>query len=65
MASTAKRVAMASGNHWVVIGLAIRIRGTGKNYCLPIHVRLHLPGKGQPGEAELGTPKMRPQPQRR
>lgn len=53
VASTAKRVATASGNHWVVIGLAIRIPGTEKIYCLPIHARLHLPGKGQPSEATL------------
>jgi len=54
VASTAKRVATASGNHWVVMGLAIRIPGTEKIYCLPIHARLHLPGKGQPTEATLG-----------
>lgn len=53
VASTAKRVATASGNHWVVVGLAIRIPGTEKIYCLPIHARLHLPGKGQPSEATL------------
>jgi len=53
VASTAKRVATASGNHWVVVGLAIRIPGTEKIYCLPIHMKLHLPGKGQPSEAAL------------
>jgi hypothetical protein len=53
VASTAKRVATASGNHWVVVGLAIRIPGTEKIYCLPIHARLHLPGAGQPSEATL------------
>jgi hypothetical protein len=53
VASTAKRVATASGNHWVVVGLAVRIPGTEKIYCLPIHSKLHLPGKGQPSEAEL------------
>lgn len=53
VASTAKRVATASGNHWVVMGLAIRIPGTEKIYCLPIHARLHLPGEGQPSEATL------------
>lgn len=53
VASTAKRVATASGNHWVVMGLAIQIPGTDKIYCLPIHARLHLPGKGQPSEATL------------
>jgi hypothetical protein len=30
VASTAKRVATASGNHWVVVGLAICIPGTTK-----------------------------------
>jgi hypothetical protein len=53
VASTAKRVATASGNHWVVMGLAILIPGTHKIYCLPIHAKLHLPGKGQPSEASL------------
>ena len=53
VASTAKRVATASGNHWVVMGLAIRIPRTEKIYCLPIHAKLHLPGKGQPSEADL------------
>jgi hypothetical protein len=53
VASTAKRVATASGNHWVVVGLAIRIPRTNKIYCLPIHAMLHLPGKGQPSEASL------------
>ena len=53
VASTAKRVATASGNHWVVMGLAIHVPGTNKIYCLPIHAKLHLPGKGQPSEAAL------------
>ncbi len=53
VASTAKRVATASGNHWVVVGLAIQIPGTEKIYCLPIHAKLHLPGKNQPSEATL------------
>ena len=30
-----------------------RAAGTEKVYCLPIHARLHLPGKGQPSEATL------------
>jgi len=59
VASTAKRVATASGNHWVVMGLAIRIPGTEKIYCLPIHARLHLPGKGQPSEATLAKEMLR------
>jgi hypothetical protein len=53
VASTAKRVATASGNHWVVVGLAIRIPGTSKIYCLPIHAMLHLAGKNQKSEATL------------
>lgn len=53
VASTAKRVATASGNHWVVVGLAIVIPGTDKIFCLPIHARLHLAGKKQKSEATL------------
>ena len=53
VASTAKRVATASGNHWVVMGLAICIPKTDIILCLPIHCKLHLPGKGQPSEATL------------
>jgi hypothetical protein len=53
VASTAKRVATASGNHWVVVGLAIYIPGTNKIYCLPIHAMLHLAGKNQKSEATL------------
>jgi len=53
VASTAKRVATASGNHWVVVGLAIVIPGTSKIYCLPIHAKLHLAGKSQKSEAAL------------
>jgi hypothetical protein len=53
VASTAKRVATASGNHWVVVGLAICIPGTSKIYCLPIHAMLHLAGKHHKSEATL------------
>jgi len=53
VASTARRVATASGNHWVVMGLAIGIPKTDIILCLPIHCKLHLPGKGQPSEAAL------------
>jgi hypothetical protein len=52
-ASTPKRTVIASGNHWVVMGLAIGIPGTNKIYCLPIHAKLHRSGKGRPGEAAL------------
>ena len=44
--STAKRVATASGNHWIVVALAIQIPKTEKIYCLPIHAKLHLSGSG-------------------
>jgi hypothetical protein len=50
VASTAKRVATASGNHWVVIGLAICIPGTSKIYCLPLYAKLHLAGKNHPAK---------------
>jgi DDE superfamily endonuclease len=53
VASTAKRVATASGNNWVVVGLAICIPGTGKIYCLPIHAMLHLAGKNEKSESTL------------
>jgi DDE superfamily endonuclease len=53
VASTAKRVATASGNNWVVMGLAIGIPGTSKIYCLPIHARLHLAGKTHKSESTL------------
>jgi hypothetical protein len=53
VASTAKRVATASGNNWVVMGLAICIPGTGKIYCLPIHAMLHLAGKNHKSESML------------
>ena len=53
VASTAKRVATASSNHWVVMGLAICIPKTDIILCLPIHCKLHLPGKGQLSEAAL------------
>jgi len=59
VASTAKRVATASGNHWVVVGLAIRIPGTSKIYCLPIHAMLHLSGKNQKSEATLAKEMLR------
>jgi len=53
VASTAKRTATASGNHWVVVGLAICIPGTEKIYCLPIYAMLHLAGKNHKSEATL------------
>jgi len=59
VASTAKRVATASGNHWAVLGLAIRILGTQKIDGLPIRMKLHLPGEGQPSEATLAKEMLR------
>jgi len=59
VASTAKRVATASGNHWVVVGLAICIPGTSKIYCLPIHAMLHLAGKSHKSEATLAKEMLR------
>lgn len=51
--STKKRVATALGNQWVVLGLAIRIPGTQRVFCLPMHAMLQKPGKRQPGAAQL------------
>ena len=49
VASTRRRVATASGNNWVVLGLAIPIPLCPQHIvCLPLMARLHLPGKGQP-----------------
>lgn len=54
VASTKKRVATASGNNWVVLGLAIPIPlCPNVIVCLPLLARLHLPGKGQPSCAAL------------
>lgn len=50
--STTKRVATALGNQWTVLGLAIRIPGTERIFCLPIHATLQRPGKGQPSPAD-------------
>ena len=59
VASTAKRVATASGNHWVVVRLAIPIPKTNKIYCLPIHAVLHLAGKNNKSEATLAKEMLR------
>ena len=59
VASTAKRVATASGNNWVVMGLAICIPGTNKIYCLPIHAMLHLAGKTEKSESTLAKEMLR------
>lgn len=49
VASTAKRVATASGNTRVVLGLAIPIPLKPDSIlCLPLLARLHLPGAGSP-----------------
>lgn len=54
VASTKKRVATASGNHWVVLGLAVPVPFCpDRILCLPLLARLHLPGQGQPSCAKL------------
>jgi hypothetical protein len=53
VASTRKRVATASGNNWVVMGLAVPLPLTGCFLCLPLAFRLKMPGKGQPSCATL------------
>lgn len=54
VASTKKRVATASGNNWVVLGLAIPVPwAPDVVLCLPLLARLHLPGKGNPSCPEL------------
>jgi hypothetical protein len=56
VASTAKRVATASGNNWVVLGLAIPIPlFPDQILCLPLLARLHLPGEGSPSCADLAA----------
>lgn len=48
VASTRKRVATASGNNWVVLGLAVPVPlCPDRILCLPLLARLHLPGKAQ------------------
>lgn len=51
--STEKRSVTSPGNQWIVLGLAIRIPGTQRVFCLPIHAMLQQPGKNQPGPADL------------
>jgi DDE superfamily endonuclease len=53
VASTRKRVATASGNNWVVMGLAVPLPLTGCFLCLPLSFRLKMPGKGQTSCAAL------------
>src|SRR5207244_9520101 len=48
VASTRKRVATASGNNWVVLGLAVPVPLCPEVVlCLPLAARLHLPGRAQ------------------
>jgi DDE superfamily endonuclease len=51
--STKKRSVIASGNKWVVLGLAVRVPLTNRYLCLPIHAMLQIQGEGQPSEADL------------
>jgi len=54
VASTRKRVATASGNNWVVLGLAVPVPLCPERIlCLPLLARLHLPGKAQASCAAL------------
>jgi hypothetical protein len=54
VASTRKRVATASGNNWVVLALAVPIPlCPARVFCIPLAMRLHLPGQGQPSCAAL------------
>jgi hypothetical protein len=54
VASTRKRVATASGNNWVVVGLAVPIPLCPERvFCIPLAMRLHLPGDDQPSCAAL------------
>jgi hypothetical protein len=54
VASTRKRVATASGNNWVVLGLAVPIPlCPSRVFCIPLAMRLHLAGEDQPSCAAL------------
>jgi hypothetical protein len=54
VASTKKRVATASGNNWVVIGLVISIPFCpSKELCLSLLARLHRGGEDQPTCVQL------------
>jgi len=53
VASTATRVATASGNNWVVLALDIAIPKTDIIIALPLLARLHLPGDDQPSQPAL------------
>src|SRR5208283_4536995 len=53
VASTAKRVATASGNNWGVLALALPIPKTQIILALPLLARLHVVGKGQASPPEL------------
>src|SRR3954454_1654067 len=56
VASTAQRVATASGNNWVVLGLALPIPLKPDHIlCLPLLARLHLPGAGTPSCVDLAA----------
>jgi DDE superfamily endonuclease len=59
VASTRKRVATASGNNWVVLGLAVSVPLCPERIlCLPLLARLHLPGKAQPSGAALARQRL-------
>jgi hypothetical protein len=53
VASTAKRVATASGNNWVVLAIALPVPKTDIILALPLLARLHVVGTGQPSPPDL------------
>jgi hypothetical protein len=53
VASTAQRVAVASGNNWVVLALALPIPKTNIILALPLLARLHVVGQAQPSPPDL------------
>lgn len=56
VASTGSRTVTASGNNWVVIGLAVSVPDApGRFLCLPLLARLHLPGKEHPSNQDLAA----------
>jgi DDE superfamily endonuclease/putative transposase ISC1217 len=59
VASTAKRVATASGNNWVVLALALPVPKTHIILALPLLARLHVVGKNQPSPPDLAKAMLR------
>lgn len=59
VASTAKRVATASGNNWVVLALALPVPKTDIILALPLLARLHVVGPKQPSPPDLAKAMLR------